>query len=614
MIEESNTREEIIKSIINTSLGDLKGKDFELAVEYYLDGREDKEIEKLYKKIIDKNAQELFKELRSFSSDKDIEIEYEISNLVSFLSLSDLNIDKILTESPILKTLRAIPSIENVFILYTKDSEERFEELKEYLEGKNKEVIGKIVDIENINESYNYIQSLVKAGEIDRSDTIMDSTLGFRMFGIALYKIAVERGINIIAWRDYQLPSYIKIGDVYLKSEKNNKRIPLLTKLILMQEPRFENAKIYRALTEELRKFNFKGASNYYYTLGLMDLKRLCQDLAEVFDLRNILELDSKKFYQNLENVLDRILHYDLEEEKNKEILKLILLKLLPLVNHSKLLKEINSFNIVKDDIDNYIDNLLKEDKNIKEKIYYLFALKYLEAKLEDEAIESSIIKNIVKKISKLNKRELEVDSIDEIIEEIFYEYNVEKLNTYEAEKLTRDKMEKRKVKMELSIKLKDIFELADNLIGEVEQPIEWNRSVLKIAKYNLEIDFLVEEQERGVSYLFTQKSSAEKIKSNAIAKPIIKLFTNSTEDLDEWKIEKIYNEKKEQGANTLSKNKSNLRNIIKFINDIINLKLMELGIKERDFIIIEDKDSNKKKKSLKRIYINDFFQDMRSE
>ena len=614
MIEESNTREEIIKSIINTSLGDLKGKDFELAVEYYLDGREDKEIEKLYKKIIDKNAQELFKELKSFSSDKDIEVEYEISNLVSFLSLSDLNIDKILTESPILKTLRAIPSIENVFILYTKDSEERFEELKEYLEGKNKEVIGKIVDIENINESYNYIQSLVKAGEIDRSDTIMDSTLGFRMFGIALYKIAVERGINIIAWRDYQLPSYIKIGDVYLKSEKNNKRIPLLTKLILMQEPRFENAKIYRALTEELRKFNFKGASNYYYTLGLMDLKRLCQDLAEVFDLRNILELDSKKFYQNLENVLDRILHYDLEEEKNKEILKLILLKLLPLVNHSKLLKEINSFNIVKDDIDNYIDNLLKVDKNIKEKIYYLFALKYLEAKLEDEAIESSIIKNIVKKISKLNKRELEVDSIDEIIEEIFYEYNVEKLNTYEAEKLTRDKMEKRKVKMELSIKLKDIFELADNLIGEVEQPIEWNRSVLKIAKYNLEIDFLVEEQERGVNYLFTQKSSAEKIKSNAIAKPIIKLFTNSTEDLDEWKIEKIYNEKKEQGTNTLSKNKSNLRNIIKFINDVINLKLMESGIKERDFIIIEDRDSNKKKKSLKRIYINDFFQDMRSE
>ena len=614
MIEESNTREEIIKSIINTSLGELKGKDFELAVEYYLDGREDKEIEKLYKKIIDKNAQELFKELKSFSSDKDIEVEYEISNLVSFLSLSDLNIDKILTESPILKTLRAIPSIENVFILYTKDSEERFEELKEYLEGKNKEVIGKIVDIENINESYNYIQSLVKAGEIDRSDTIMDSTLGFRMFGIALYKIAVERGINIIAWRDYQLPSYIKIGDVYLKSEKNNKRIPLLTKLILMQEPRFENAKIYRALTEELRKFNFKGASNYYYTLGLMDLKRLCQDLAEVFDLRNILELDSKKFYQNLENVLDRILHYDLEEEKNKEILKLILLKLLPLVNHSKLLKEINSFNIVKDDIDNYIDNLLKVDKNIKEKIYYLFALKYLEAKLEDEAIESSIIKNIVKKISKLNKRELEVDSIDEIIEEIFYEYNVEKLNTYEAEKLTRDKMEKRKVKMELSIKLKDIFELADNLIGEVEQPIEWNRSVLKIAKYNLEIDFLVEEQERGVNYLFTQKSSAEKIKSNAIAKPIIKLFTNSTEDLDEWKIEKIYNEKKEQGTNTLSKNKSNLRNIIKFINDVINLKLMESGIKERDFIIIEDRDSNKKKKSLKRIYINDFFQDMRSE
>lgn len=590
-MSEGLTKDIIKEKIIGTPLGELKGKEFELALDYYLDNREDKEVENLYEKVIKENAENFYGELRSFKRNKEVQFEGEISNLVSFLSLAPLNEDKMLTESPILKTLRAIPTIENIFVLYTKDSEKRFEELKEHLKDKKKEVVGKSVDIENINESYDYLQALVKAGEIDEENTIMDSTLGLRMFGIALYKIAVERGINIVAWRDYQLPTYMKFGDVYLINEKTTKRIPFLTKLVLMQEPKFENAKIYRSLIEELKKFNFSGASTYYNTLGLLDLKRVCENLDEIFNLKNILELDVERFYFTLENILERILNYDFEEEKNREIVKPIILDFLAIVDYKKLINDVNSFNINETDVDNYLAKLMKTDKNLKEKIYYFFVLKYLEVKLGEEVIESTIVKNIVKKILRWNKdkRESEFETIDDIFVALFDIFEIRR-------------------------KITDIFEIADNLVEDVEYPIEWSGSTLKIAKYNLNIDFFAEERLRGLNYIFTSKSTVEKLKTNAIATPIIRLLTNSIEELDEWKIERIYNENRTQKKGTLSKNKSNLRNIVKFINEVINLKLKELGEEERDFIIVEDKteDLNKSKKSLKRIYIDDFFQDMK--
>ena len=612
------TRDIIREQILDTPLGEFKGADFELALDYYLDDKKGKEVENLYKKVIAENAERFFQELQNFKKDKEIDVKYEISNLVSFLSLASLNEKDILTESPILKTLRAIPSIENVFVLYTKDSEKRFEELKEYLHSMNKEVSGKSVDIENINESYDYLQSLVKAGEIDGENTIMDSTLGLRMFGIALYKIAVERGMNIITWRDYQLPAYFKFGDIYTELDGKTKRIPFLTKLTLMQEPKFENAKIYRALIEDLKKFNFSGASSYYNTLGLGDLKKFCEDLDEVFNLKNVLELDCERFYLVLESRLEKILNYDLEEEKSRELIKPIILKLLSLVDYKRVIKGINDFNIKEADVDDYIEKLLKTDKNIKVRIYYLFVLKYLEIKLGEEAIDSTIVKNIVKKISKWNKekKELDFESVEEVLEALFDVYDVEKLSYSDIENLSEKYKSLRDKKIKIKRKITDIFEIAEDLVDDVEYPIEWNGSTLKIAKYNLNIDFFAEERSRGVNYIFTSESTVEKIKCAAIANPIIALFTNSTEKLDEWKIEEIYNEKKKKGANTLSKNKSNLRNIVKFINEVINLKLKELGKEEREFIVIENKseDANKSKKSIKRIYIDEFFQNMREQ
>lgn len=82
-MSKSLTRDEIREKIIDTPLGDFRGEDFELALDYYLDNREDKKIENLYKKVIEENAKNLYEELRSFNNGE-VEVEDTIINLVSF--------------------------------------------------------------------------------------------------------------------------------------------------------------------------------------------------------------------------------------------------------------------------------------------------------------------------------------------------------------------------------------------------------------------------------------------------------------------------------------------------------------------------------------------------
>lgn len=617
MEKENLTREKIYENLKITKFADFTNKEINLILDYYLDDKITKETEELYKKVIKNSAKEFFRDLSYFDRGK-VE-KYEILNLVSFLSLAPLNKENILIESPIFKTLRAIPSITDIFLLYTKDSERNFGIIKEYLNKEGKEVTGKCVDIENINDSYEYLQELAKAGEIDGENTIMDSTSGLRMFGIALYKIAVERGINIVTWRDYQLPEYEKKDKGYLENKKN-KRIPFLTKLTLLQEPKFENAKIYRALVKELRKFNFSGAMSYYNTLGLVDLKRLTEDFDEVFNLKNILELDSEKFYNSLEKMLNRILKYDVEEEKNKEVIKMVLLKLLSLVDYKNMALEINDFNIEVEDIDDYIEELKKVDKNIKVKIYYSFVIKYLEAKLGEEAINSTIIQKIIKDISIFNKKDIKPKNIKEISEELFSKYTVKAIDNCVLEKLEKEQMNRRKKIIEIKDKLEDIFEIADNLVDDTEAPIELNKNILKLIKYNLNIDLLSAERKEKKKFVFTKESNINgKIKHDNIAIPIVKLLNGEIDVLEVKALEEMYkskknlddlndNQKKEKEKkmkHTFYKNKSEIKKIVNFINKVVNMEIEKKGEEPKDLIEIK---LNKNGKSLEKIYINEFF------
>lgn len=608
---EKFTREEIESELQEKALGDFKPKDFKVVVDYYLDKINNERSKELYKKIIEENSREFSEKLKEINGKIDgkyneIMEKAEIDTLISFLSLTPLNIAEVITECPILKSIRAIPSIKTVFAPYTDESEKLFAPLKDHLNKMGIKLIGEHVDIDDIQDSYNSLLGFIKAEGLDGSNTIIDSTSGLRMFGMALYKVAVERGLNLITWRDYQLPLYEKDKEnLYIKSKNKNDRIPFLAKLVVIPEPKFENAKIHRALNEELRDFNLSGAKNYYNTLGITDLKKLCQELEKVFNLENILELNSENFYQSLDTTLKNILSIDLEEERNSETIKMILLKLLPIVDYKKILDGINSFNLRKEDIDDYIITASSKDKNLKEKIYYSFVLKYLMAKLENNNLDNFIVQSIIKKMSNFNKTKEEFKSLEDIFNSLF---------------VNKD--------LEIKDKLEDISSIFDNLVDEGEPLIELDKNILKLLKYNLTIDLLEKEREKVTqgdtkdsNYLFTTKSvTGNKIQYDSKAIPLVRLIKEDVDYLDNTTLKKIYGEKNKKGElsnNTFSKNKTELKKIVKFINDAINEELEKAGKEKNDFIIITYEVNNnlngknkEEKKKIKTIEINIFFKE----
>lgn len=612
MEKEKFTREEIESELQEKALGDFKSKDFKVVVDYYLDKINNERSKELYKKIIEENSKEFSEKLKEINGKIDgksneIMEKAEIDTLISFLSLTPLNIAEVITECPILKSIRAIPSIKTVFAPYTDESEKLFAPLKDHLNKMGIKLIGEHVDIDDIQDSYNSLLGFIKAEGLDGSNTIIDSTSGLRMFGMALYKVAVERGLNLITWRDYQLPLYEKDKEnLYIKSKNKNDRIPFLAKLVVIPEPKFENAKIHRALNEELRDFNLSGAKNYYNTLGITDLKKLCQELEKVFNLENILELNSENFYQSLDTTLKNILSIDLEEERNSETIKMILLKLLPIVDYKKILDGINSFNLKKEDIDDYIITASSKDKNLKEKIYYSFVLKYLMAKLENNNLDNFIVQNIIKKVSKFNKTKEEFKSLEDIFNLLFIDKD-----------------------LEIKDKLEDISSIFDNLVDEGEPLIELDKNILKLLKYNLTIDLLEKEREKVTqgdtkdsNYLFTTKSvTGNKIQYDSKAIPLVRLIKEDVDYLDNTTLKKIYGEKNKKGElsnNTFSKNKTELKKIVKFINDAINEELEKAGKEKNDFIIITYEVNNnlngknkEEKKKIKTIEINSFFKEV---
>lgn len=609
---EKFTREEIESELQEKALGDFKPKDFKVVVDYYLDKINNDRSKELYKKIIEENSREFSEKLKEINGKIDgkyneIMEKAEIDTLISFLSLTPLNIAEVITECPILKSIRAIPSIKTVFAPYTDESEKLFAPLKDHLNKMGIKLIGERVDIDDIQDSYNSLLGFIKAEGLDGSNTIIDSTSGLRMFGMALYKVAVERGLNLITWRDYQLPLYEKNKEnLYIKSKNKNDRIPFLAKLVVIPEPKFENAKIHRALNEELRDFNLSGAKNYYNTLGITDLKKLCQELEKVFNLENILELNSDNFYETLETTLKNILSIDLEEERNSETIKMILLKLLPIIDYKNILDGINSFNLKKEDIDDYIITASSKDKNLKEKIYYSFVLKYLMAKLENDNLDNFIVQSIIKKVVKFNKLQEEFKSLENIFNSLFIDKN-----------------------LEIKDKLEDISSIFDNLVDEGEPLIELDKNILKLLKYNLTIDLLEKEREKVTkadtkdsNYLFTTKSvTGNKIQYDSKAIPLVRLIKEEIDYLDNDILKKIYGEKNKKGElskNTFSKNKTELKKIIKFINDAINKELEKAGKEKNDFIIITYEVNNnlkgknkEEKKKIKTIEINSFFKEV---
>ena len=181
---------------------------------------------------------------------------------------------------------------------------------------------------------------------------------------------------------------------------------------------------------------------------------------------------------------------------------------------------------------------------------------------------------------------------------------------------------------LEIKDKLEDISSIFDNLVDEGEPLIELDKNILKLLKYNLTIDLLEKEREKVTqgdtkdsNYLFTTKSvTGNKIQYDSKAIPLVRLIKEDVDYLDNTTLKKIYGEKNKKGElsnNTFSKNKTELKKIVKFINDAINEELEKAGKEKNDFIIITYEVNNnlngknkEEKKKIKTIEINSFFKE----
>lgn len=560
LITRDEIREKFIQAFKN-SKNIVNNEEIELSLNYHLNEKYD--LKKLIE-FYDKYFQEY-------------QIQYsknKIKNLITFVSLSKTPLTDKLEELPFLKTMRVFNKINTIYLLYTEESEKKYNETKKFLSNQNSkiEICGKKVNNEDITSIYQYLKSLIINGDINKENTLIDSTLGLKMTGIAMYKLAVEYGIKSITWRDFQMPVYNKLKNGYeIDNNKNGKRIPLLVELKFMQEPINENIKIYQAINKEISNFNFSVVANYYNNIGIKDYHFFYTKLGELINLTNIMELNPNNFYENISSFLEQIFHHNFNEKIVIDKIRDIIIKLAVLVNYKI---EKNNFVIKENEINEEKqkqENLKLTNPKMKEKLYYSLVLKYLFAHSDLEIINTNISKFIFQVI--FNKSNIENDlSIDEYLEILF--------NTKDFDEIM------------------DYLDFSEVLKDETDNLVYLKGFTLYIDKFNIKIDL-----QKDLSNIYFSNG---KVHQPAI--PLIKLLE------DEGNIEGLYfinemetiwNKKKFEQNKTILKN-----TIIVSLNELVKEKLREKNFKELDFILdIKEKlGINSKQSTFCKIKINPEF------
>lgn len=250
-------REDIFKNF-EQSFKNSKGRnsieEVELSLKYHLN--ESYDLKKFidFYKIDVKEYQERFAEERK-----------NITKLITAISLTKTDMFEKIEKLPFLKTIDVFDKVNTIYFLYTKESDKKFQEIKKYYKNSNKiKIKGQLIDGEDISSMLKYLKGLVIDNKISKDDTLIDSSLGLKLTGIAMYKLAVEHGIKTVTWKDFQMPVYTKTDNEYeIDDSKNGKRVPLLAELKFMEEPTDENIRIYQAINNEIEKFNFHVVANY---------------------------------------------------------------------------------------------------------------------------------------------------------------------------------------------------------------------------------------------------------------------------------------------------------------------------------------------------------------
>lgn len=300
---------EKIKSLLN--LKNCSDEDLNLIADFFLNNQnyrklslDDKEIlerknklEKIYMNLITKEQEKIS--------------EYnEIKKIIVMVSYADIvDIENILFELPIEKSMRIFPNLDTIYLLYTSGTKASFNNISQKLNSisnKNKpiKIIGE--EIENTLESiYPYLKELVRKGKISKNDTVLDLTTGMKISGIALYKLAVERGIKIINWKE----EFIELPKKPNEKPKNI-RNPFSVCLEILKEPIKESSKNYESINLALKNKEYSSVSNLFNIIGDEDKAFLFEKIDKIFSLGFILSSEPDSFFQELKNVVNEIVAY----------------------------------------------------------------------------------------------------------------------------------------------------------------------------------------------------------------------------------------------------------------------------------------------------------------
>lgn len=560
-------REDIFKNF-EQSFKNSKGRnsieEVELSLKYHLN--ESYDLKKFidFYKIDVKEYQERFAEDRK-----------NITKLITAISLTKTDMFEKIEKLPFLKTIDVFDKVNTIYFLYTKESDKKFQEIKKYYKNSNKiKIKGQLIDGEDISSMLKYLKGLVIDNKISKDDTLIDSSLGLKLTGIAMYKLAVEHGIKTVTWKDFQMPVYTKTDNEYeIDDSKNGKRVPLLAELKFMEEPTDENIRIYQAINNEIEKFNFHAVANYYRNMKMKDYSFFYDELGDLINLTNILEINSENFYKSIANFLERIFTHNFSEKIVVEKIRYIVLKLALLIDYKDI--ENPKFNFTNEEIEEEKDNLKKyklNSKKMQEKLYYALILKYLFANSELSMLNEKISKSIFQIIFKDKNIDLDLDS-DEYIEKLF-------ANERDFDEIA------------------EYLDFREILIEEEYNLVDLKGHTLYLRKFGIETD--LKNEINGVF-----KSNGNKC---IPAIPIIKLLEegNNTYDLrnlegNEWTKPKF------------NQNKTKLKNeVMVNLNNLVRKKLRDRNYEEKDFIkeVFEGTGSAKKYSSFLKIEINSYFLD----
>ena len=364
-----------------------------------LSNKEITELEEVYLKNIEKQ--------RKIVANK-IKLE-NIEILISYVSYSYNENKKVYLENILDKNLRVFPNIKYFLLIYSKETEEIFQKIKEKY--KYIEVNGILLEETTNAHIQKSMESYIKKFKLNKSNSVIDITLGMKVITVYLYKLAVEREIFSINWQEKQIPKYIysKEKDEYIKT-KEMIRYPFSTRLELMIEPEKENIKIYEYINKSLKNFDFLATESYYNQIGNRGMEIFYRELAKIFSFQNMLSLDVDNFYSQVESFFIKL-------SENKELSRENILKLKPFLSN---LLSLILFENIEENIETrsffWLNKFLTKFQiksgdllengflsEYREEVYYFLLLEYFKSKEEEEKSYhyEKFIKNLRKNILK---------------------------------------------------------------------------------------------------------------------------------------------------------------------------------------------------------------------